>query len=317
MTNKNNRLNAFLLVIAALIWGIAFVAQSEGGDVTGPYTFTCIRYFIGAIVLLPIIKIGDKTNFYGGSKPKTEEEKKNLRIAGLCCGLCLTVATILQQVGLYYGTTAGKAGFLTACYIILVPIIGLFLNKKCPKRVWLAVAITLIGLYLLCINGAFKMQMSDVITLCGSLVWALHILTIDHFMIKKVDPVRLSSRQFFVTGIISAFPMFFIEMKGDFSNVLSAVAVALSGKALISILFAGVMSSGIAFTLQIIGQRGVNPTVASLIMSLESVFSVLAGWIILGEKLSLKEALGCVLIFGAIILSQLPSKIKEKPSLQV
>ena len=308
MKRTNTKLNAFLLAFAALIWGTAFVAQSEGGDITGPYTFTCIRYFIGAIILLPVIKIGDKTDFYGGGKPKTDEDKKNLRIAGLCCGLCLSVATLLQQVGLYYGTTAGKAGFLTACYIILVPILGLFIKKECPKRVWIAVFITLIGLYLLCINGEFRMEFGDLLELGGSLVWAMHILTIDHFMIKKVDPVRLSSRQFFVTGIISAFPMFFIDMKGDITEFLPAVAIALSGKALLSILFAGVMSSGIAFTLQIIGQRGLNPTVASLIMSLESVFSVLAGWIILGEKLSLKEAFGCILIFGAIVLAQLPSK---------
>ncbi len=313
MTNKQTKLNLFLLAFAALIWGTAFVAQSEGGDITGPYTFTCIRYFIGAVILLPVIKIGEKTNFYGGGKPKTDEEKKTLRIAGVCCGLCLTVATVLQQVGLYYGTTAGKAGFLTACYIILVPILGLFIKKKCPKIVWAAVFITLIGLYLLCINGEFRMEGGDILTLIGSLVWAMHILTIDHFMIKKVDPVRLSSRQFFVVGIISAFPMFFIDMQGDFTKVIPAVAVALSGKALISILFAGVMSSGVAFTLQIIGQRGVNPTVASLIMSLESVFSVLAGWIILGEKLSLKEAIGCVLIFGAIVLAQLPTdKLRVK-----
>jgi drug/metabolite transporter (DMT)-like permease len=156
------------------------------------------------------------------------------------------------------------------------------------------------------------MEFGDLLELGGSIVWAMHILTIDHFMIKKVDPVRLSSRQFFVTGIISFFPMFFYELGGDFKKLLPAVAVAFSGKALISILFAGVMSSGIAFTLQIIGQRGVNPTIASLIMSLESVFSVLAGWIILGEKLSLKEALGCILIFGAIVLSQLPNKTKNK-----
>ena len=309
MTNKHSKINAALLAFAALIWGIAFVAQSEGGDVTGPYTFTCLRYLIGGVVLLPVIKIGDKTDFYGGLKPKTDDEKKNIRIAGLCCGLCLTVASVLQQAGLYYGTTAGKAGFLTACYIVLVPILGLFIKKKCPKRVWIAVAITLVGLYLLCINGEFKMQGSDLLVLGCSLVYAMHILTIDYFMIKKVDPVRLSSRQFFVASIICAFPMFFIEMKGDIKNVLPALAVAFSGKALISILYTGVMSSGVAYTLQIIGQRGVNPTVASLIMSLESVFSVLAGWIILGEALSLKEAIGCVLIFGAIVLTQLPTKV--------
>ena len=311
MKKTNTKLNAFLLAFAALIWGIAFVAQSEGGDVTGPYTFTSIRYLIGAIILIPIIKINDKTKFYGDYNPKSKEDKNRLLLGGLCCGLCLTVASLLQQVGIYYGTQAGKAGFLTACYIVLVPILGLFLKKKCGANVWIAVFITVIGLYLLCINGSFKMETSDLLVLCCSLVYSMHILVIDHFVNKHVDPVRLSSLQFLIAAALSAFPMFFVDMKANPANFLPAIAVAFSGKALITILYTGIMSSGVAYTLQIVGQKGVNPTVASLLMSLESVFSVLAGWIILGEALSLKEALGCVLIFSAIVLAQIPIRKKQ------
>jgi drug/metabolite transporter (DMT)-like permease len=311
MKKTNTKLNAFLLAFAALIWGIAFVAQREGGEVTGPYTFTSIRYLIGAIVLIPVIKINDKTKFYGDYKPKNKEERNRLLLGGFCCGLCLTVASLLQQVGIYFGTQAGKAGFLTACYIVIVPILGLFLKKKCGVNVWIAVGITVIGLYLLCINGSFKMETSDFLVLCCSLVYSMHILTIDHFVNKHVDPVRLSSLQFLMAAVLSAFPAFFVDMGAKPANILPAIAVAFSGKALITILYTGVLSSGVAYTLQIVGQKGVNPTVASLLMSLESVFSVLAGWIILGEALSLKEALGCVLIFGAIVLAQIQIPTKK------
>ena len=308
MKKTNTKLNAFLLTFAALIWGVAFVAQSEGGEVTGPYTFTSIRYLIGAIVLIPVIKINDKTKFYGDYKPKNKEERRDLLLGGFFCGLWLTVASLLQQVGIYFGTQAGKAGFLTACYIVLVPILGLFLKKKCGPNVWLAVAITVIGLYLLCINGSFKMETSDLLVLGCSLVYSIHILTIDRFVNKHVDPVRLSSLQFLMAAFLSAFPMFFVDMGAKSENIIPAITAAFSGKALITILYTGIMSSGVAYTLQIVGQKGLNPTVASLLMSLESVFSVLAGWIILGEALSLKEALGCVLIFSAIVLAQLPAK---------
>ena len=308
MKKTNTKLNAFLLTFAALIWGVAFVAQSEGGEVTGPYTFTSIRYLIGAIVLIPVIKINDKTKFYGDYKPKNKEERRDLLLGGFFCGLWLTVASLLQQVGIYFGTQAGKAGFLTACYIVLVPILGLFLKKKCGLNVWLAVAITVIGLYLLCINGSFKMETSDLLVLGCSLVYSIHILTIDRFVNKHVDPVRLSSLQFLMAAFLSAFPMFFVDMGAKSENIIPAITAAFSGKALITILYTGIMSSGVAYTLQIVGQKGLNPTVASLLMSLESVFSVLAGWIILGEALSLKEALGCVLIFSAIVLAQLPAK---------
>ena len=300
--------NSLILVLTAFIWGVAFVAQREGGSETGPYTFICIRYIIGGLVLLPVIKILDKAGISADTKPTTKEDRRLLLKGGIACGTCLGVASIFQQVGMYLGTTAGKAGFLTACYIILVPILGLFLKKKCGINIWFAVAIAVAGLYLLCMNGALKMQTSDILVLGCSLVFAMHILTIDNFINKGVNGVRMSCIQFFAASLFGLFPMFFIELHGSFKELIPALTVAFSGKALISILYAGVMSSGVAYTLQIIGQKDVNPTVASLIMSLESVFSVLAGWVILKESMSVKEILGCVLIFGAIVLAQLPKK---------
>ena len=303
--------NSLILVLTAFIWGVAFVAQREGGSETGPYTFICIRYIIGGLVLLPVIKILDKAGISAETKPKTKEDKRLLLKGGIACGTCLGVASIFQQVGMYLGTTAGKAGFLTACYIILVPILGLFLKKKCGINIWFAVAIAVAGLYLLCINGKLEMQKSDILVLCCSLIFACHILTIDNFINKGVNGVRMSCIQFLWASLFGLFPMFFIELHSSFKELVPALAVAFSGKALISILYAGVMSSGVAYTLQIIGQKDVNPTVASLIMSLESVFSVLAGWVILHESMSVKEILGCVLIFAAIVLAQLPKKNKS------
>ncbi len=309
MSSAKTKRNSFLLVLTALIWGVAFVAQSEGGAETGPYTFTCLRYLIGGTVLIPVIKILDKAGLSGESKPTDAHPKKALLKGGLCCGLCLAVASILQQVGIFLGTSAGKAGFLTACYIVLVPILGLFLKKKCGASIWAAVGITLVGLYLLCMKGSFTMERGDALVLSCSLVYAMHILTIDHFVNRNADPVRMSCIQFFTASFIAAFPAFFLELHGSIGELPQALAVAFSGKALISILYTGVMSSGVAYTLQIVGQRDVNPTVASLLMSLESVFSVLAGWIILGQGLNLREILGCALIFIAVVLAQIPSRV--------
>lgn len=302
--------NSLILVFTALIWGVAFVAQREGGNATGPYTFIFLRYIIGGVVLIPVIRLLDRAGISADTKPKTKEDRiLNLK-GGIACGICLGTASIFQQVGMYLGTAAGKAGFLTACYIILVPVLGLFLKKKCGINIWIAVLITVVGLYLLCINESLTIQKSDILVLCCSLVFAMHILTIDHFINRGANGVRMSCIQFFVSSVFGLVPMFFIELHGSFGELLPALTVAFSGKALISILYTGIMSSGVAYTLQIIGQKDVNPTVASLIMSLESVFSVLAGWVILHETLSLKEGLGCALIFGAIVLAQLPQKKK-------
>ena len=303
-TDKNTamrRRNSWILALTAFIWGISFVAQSEGGDAVGPFSFNCIRSIIGSAFLIIIIFITDKTGLT--KKPENKKAQRTLLLGGVLCGIVLCVATNLQQMGIYLGTPSGKAGFLTACYILLVPILQLFFKKKCGINVWIAVLITLVGLYLLCIDGAFRLQFSDSLVILCAVCFSVHILVIDHFS-PMVDGLRMSCIQFMVTGLLSAIPMFLTEFKDGIS--VWALAFC-TWDAWIPLLYAGIFSCGIAYTLQIIGQKGVNPTIASLIMSLESVFSVLAGWIILHEKLSVKELAGCALIFVAVILSQLPA----------
>ena len=205
-------------------------------------------------------------------------------------------ASSLQQIGLKY-TTAGKAGFITAFYIVIVPVLGIFLHKKIGWKIWLAVVLALAGLYFLCITESFSIGKGDVLIFLCALIFAVHIMVIDYFS-PKVDGVKMSCIQFFVCGILSLPFMFTIE---------TPKAVAMTA-AWMPLLYAGVLSCGVAYTLQILGQKNVNPAVASLILSLESCFSVLAGWIVLGERLSLRESAGCVLMFAAIILAQLPDK---------
>lgn len=296
--------NSFLLIITAFIWGTAFVAQREGGNAVGPYTFNCIRSIIGALVLIPVIFLLDKLGVTK-KKNKTRKDKKTLFFGGTACGVALCLASNVQQLGLYFGTPAGKAGFLTACYILLVPILGLFLKKKCGWNIWAGVAITLIGLYFLCMNGSMSLQFSDALLMLCAVIFAIHILVIDHFT-PLVDGVRMSCIQFFVCGILTAIPMFLSDMNHSLSEIRTWASALSSLDAWIPILYAGIFSCGVAYTLQIVGQEGLNPTVASLIMSLESVFSVIAGWILLGETLGLREQIGCAMIFIAIILAQLP-----------
>ena len=301
--NQNVR-KSCLLVLTALIWGIAFVAQTTGGDTVGAFSFNCIRSLIGGIVLIPVIYVLDtKTD----KKPKTAAEKKTLLTGGIACGCVMFIASSFQQLGINLGTEAGKAGFLTACYILLVPILGLFLKKKCGWNIWIGVVLTLAGLYLLCMNGTtgFSLRFSDGLVIICAVCFSLHILLVDHFS-PLVDGVRLSSIQFIISGLIGLIPTFFVDMHHSLSGFYAWLPALQSWNAWIPILYAGVMSCGVAYTLQIIGQNGLNPTIASLLMSLESVFSVLAGWIILGQKLTPREILGCIIIFAAIVLAQLP-----------
>lgn len=306
MKNTLQKRNSLLLVLTALIWGIAFVAQSEGGDAVGPYTFNCIRSLLGSAVLVPVIALLDKLGLTS-RKPVTAAQKRTLLLGGVCCGVILCIASNLQQLGLYFGSSAGKAGFLTACYILLVPVLGIFLGKKCGWNIWAGVGLTLIGLYLLCMNGSLQLQFSDILLLLCALCFAFHILAIDHFS-PLVDGVRMSCIQFLVAGLLSAVPMFFIDMGHSFAGIAAWVPALFTMDAWLPILYAGILSCGAAYTLQIIGQQGVNPTVASLLMSLESVFSVIAGWAILGEKMGARELSGCALIFAAVILAQIPIK---------
>lgn len=287
-----------LLVLTALIWGMAFVAQSVGMNYIGPFTFNCIRSIMGGLVLIPCILFFDKRE-KGEAKQEKKEDTKTLLIGGICCGLALCIASNLQQIGIKY-TTVGKAGFITALYIVLVPIFGIFLKKKVSGRVWLSVAISVVGLYLLCITDEFRIGKGDFFVLLCALVFTIHILVIDYFS-PKVDGIKLSCIQFLVAGILSGVPMLISE-KPSISTILAAWA---------PLLYAGIMSCGVGYTLQIVAQKDADPTIASLILSLESVFSVLAGWLILGQTLAGKEIVGCVLMFAAIILAQLPTKNQE------
>jgi len=296
--------NSLLLFLAATIWGVAFVAQSVGMNYVGPFTFLCTRSFIGGLVLIPCIAFLEK--FHKASQKETDvcergrqSEKaaeKKLLLGGLCCGLVLFAASSFQQIGILY-TSVGKAGFITACYILLVPILGLFLKKKCGFFVWLGVILAVAGLYFLCITEGLRIGTGDILVFVCALLFSIHILVIDYF-VQFVDGVKMACIQFWVCGIVSGIFMLLFE-EPSFSAILSAW---------LPILYAGMLSSGVAYTLQIVAQKGMNPTVASLIMSLESVISVLAGLLILGQALSSREILGCVLMFIAIVLAQLPQK---------
>lgn len=291
--------NSLLLLLTATIWGVAFVAQSVSMDYIGGFTFNAIRNIIGAITLVPVILIFSKQDPAADQNPADRQKaRKTLITGGICCGILLCLASNFQQFGIKY-TTVGKAGFITACYIIIVPIIGIFLKKKCSPFIWIAVLLSLGGLYLLCISPGegFSIGKGDTLVLICAVVFSFHILTVDHFS-PLVDGVKMSCIQFLVCGILSGIPALIFE-NPNITNILQAW---------MPILYAGILSCGVAYTLQIVGQKGMNPTVASLIMSLESCISVIAGWLILGQNLSSREIFGCVLMFGAIMLAQLPQK---------
>lgn len=291
--------NPLLLFLTAVIWGVAFVAQSVGMEYVGPFTFSFTRCMIGGLVLIPCICLLDRLKKGETQEPKTAEDRRTLLAGGICCGAALCTASNLQQFGIKY-TSVGKAGFITAMYIVLVPVMGIFLKKAVGLKVWVSVALAVAGLYFLCITEGFSVSFGDLLVLLCAFVFSVHILVIDYFS-PKVDGVRMSCIQFFVCGLLSGVCMLIWE-KPDLHAVLQAW---------MPILYAGVLSCGVAYTLQIVGQKGMNPTVASLILSLESVVSVLAGWLLLGQKLSTRELSGCVLMFAAIILAQLPQRGKS------
>lgn len=291
---------SFILLLTATIWGIAFVAQSVGMDYVGPFTFNTARNLIGTAVLIPCIYVINGLNKKKREeKPLSDDQQKKNRITLICggvsCGIILFIASSLQQFGIQY-TTVGKAGFITAMYIVLVPVFGIFFRKKTGAKVAFAVVMAVFGLYLLCMtDGSFSLQVGDLLVLACAVAFTFHILVIDHFS-PLVDGVKMSCIQFFTCSILSAVGMIVFE-EPNVSAMLQAWK---------PILYAGALSSGVAYTLQIVGQKGMNPTVASLILSLESVISVLAGWLILGQKLSPRELTGCAIVFAAIILVQLP-----------
>ncbi len=289
---KSEWLGIALLLLTSIIWGMAFVAQSVGMDYVGVYTFNSSRFFVGAVVLLPFVAI----NVF---KKKTVK-KQNLKITiwgGIGCGVILCVASCLQQIGVLYTDAVGKAGFLTALYIIIVPILGLFFGKKCKALIWLSVAIATVGLYLICMAESFGFDKADIALIGCAFVFSLHIIFID-YVSPKTDGVVISCIQFAVAGVLSFTIACFTE-KINLSDILSAY---------IPILYAGAMSCGVAYTLQIIGQKFVEPAKASLIMCLESVFAILGGFLVLKERMSVREFIGCTAVFAAIIIAQFCEK---------
>ena len=286
-----------MLFLAAFIWGFAFAFQSQGMEHMGPMTFNGTRFFIGAIVLIPIVFLFKKP----GEKSKVS--KKDIKVTitgGIVCGLCLFVASSLQQFGIQY-TSVGKAGFLTTLYIILVPIIGIFFKKKVSVFVWIGAILSVIGMYLLCVSETMSINKGDILAFCCAIVFAFHILSVDYFA-PKTNGIVLSCIQFLTSGICAMICAFIFEQP-----TLTEIV-----KGIVPLLYVGVMSSGVAYTLQILGQKNADPTIASLIMRLESAVSVLGGWLILHQKLTGKELLGCLLMFIAVIGVQVFDAKKEK-----
>lgn len=297
--NKQLR-GSLILLLTAFIWGTAFVAQSEGVSKIGVYGFSAIRNALGVIVLIPVlIFLGKKKS----GKNKTVSSvfsdifnDKRLLIGGLLCGIALFLASNLQQFGIKYVSFVGKAGFLTALYIILVPIMGLFLHKKVGKLVWVGLIFALVGLYLLCINQTIKFEAADILLIACAFVFSIQILIVDKYVVF-VDPIALACIEFFVCGVLSFICMIIFE-----NNTAEAIK-----SVIIPLLYAGCLSSGVAYTLQMVGQRDLNPTIASMIMSLEAVISVISGIVLLHERPSARELIGCVLMFIGVILAQIPT----------
>lgn len=319
---KHNNVRQVLFpILAALIWGTAFVAQDLCADVIDTFSFNAARSYIAVVVLLVIIFIFDKAK-----KDKVEltpaEKKKSRRdllIGGFCCGTALAIASNFQQAGIAAGTEAGKAGFLTALYVVLVPLFGLFFKRKVSLPVWIAVVLSVASLYLLCIKGDFSLAMGDLLVLVCAVCFAIHILVIDHFT-ATVDGIKLSCVQFFFAAVWATLAKLVCTLLGlagigDTSVATSIFAVpdwAGIWACILPILYVGVFSSGVAYTLQILAQKGSNPTVVTILLSLESVFAVIAGAIILQQQMTGREYLGCVLMMIAVILAQIPNPFEKK-----
>ena len=297
--NAKQLRNTLLLMLAALIWGTAFVAQSVGSGYVGPYTFLAVRSWMACLFLGGLMAVLAKLRKYHPTHPTVPEDKKLLLIGGGLCGIMLFAASAAQQSAMS-GVSAAKASFLTALYVVLVPVVGVFVGRRPGARIWACVGVSVVGLYLLCLAGkgaAGGLSGSEWLLLLCALLFCFQILLVGHFS-PRMDGVKLSFMQFLTTAVLSTVCMFLFERPDP---------VALRG-AMFSIVYCGIFSSGIAYTLQIVGQRGLEPAIASLAMCLESVFGAVAGWIILGETLTPVETLGCVLMFGAIVAAQLPGR---------
>lgn len=281
-------MSVLALFITAVIWGIAFVAQSAGMDYIGPFSFNAIRYGMGSIVLIPVIIVLRKLRH-----PKDDSLQDTVK-GGILCGLALCAASLFQQFGILY-TTVGKAGFITALYIIIVPFYGVLLKRKIEKKAWLAAGIAIVGFYLMCMSESFSLSLGDGLVLISAFIWGVQIMLVDKYS-KRADPVMLSSIEFGTSSLLCAVFAFIFERDITWTAVTDCA---------IPLLYAGVMSCGIAYTLQVVAQKRVRPTLACLIMSLEAVFSALAGWVLLGQSMTGMEILGCVLVFAGVVVAQI------------
>lgn len=286
---------SIFLLIATLIWGTAFVAQSVGMDYIGPFTFQAARSTLAIAAMFPVIWLMNQQQD-GGKSFRAKWTDKKLWKTGILCGVAMFFASGLQQLGLVY-TDAGKAGFITAMYIVLVPVLGLFCRRKVPGLVWLSVALAVAGLYLLSCMGVSGINIGDLLLMGCAAGFAIQITLIDR-LAQDLDGLRLNFVQFLVNAVLSTLMMLLTE-----KPVMGHIAAC--G---IPLLYTGILSSAVAFSLQIFGQKDLDPTPASLIMSLESVVAAISGWLILGERMTATELLGCALVFAAVILSQLPAK---------
>ncbi|MBO4373642.1 MAG: DMT family transporter [Lachnospiraceae bacterium] len=291
MNEKGKKLiYVFLLVLTAFIWGTSFVAQSLGADSVGAFTFLAIRSLIAVFALIPVMYF-----FVIRKKGKGAISFEAFK-AGAVCGLFLFSASALQQIGIADTTTA-KAGFITAMYVVLVPVICRIAGIPVPKKIWFCVLLTAAGLYFLCITESFTIDRGDPLIMLCALLFAFQIIAVNHY-VKKVEPVLIAWFEFLVTAVLSGICMFLFEK----------VTREALDKGMPSIVFTGLFSSTIAYTLQIVAQKNINPTVACIIMSLESVFAALGGFVVLGEAMTTRELCGSFMIFAAIIISQLPRK---------
>lgn len=292
-------LGNILLILTAFIWGTAFVGQRQGMEHMGPITFNACRMALAALTIGTVsfvLRKRDAQKQQDMSDQSRREYRKNTVIGGICCGFFLTIAALFQQMGMVY-TTAGKGGFITAMYILLVPVINWILFKrKSRPLVWIAVLMGIAGIYLLCVTEGLTLEKGDALVMVCPFFFAGHILCCDYF-VQRANPVELSAIQFFTVTVLSTIMAFIVE-NPTWQQVTAAI---------VPIVWLGVLSGGIGYTFQIIAQQYTDPTVASLLMSLEAVFAVLAGTVLLGERMSARELFGAAIMFAAIILAQIPA----------
>ncbi|MCR5156494.1 MAG: DMT family transporter [Butyrivibrio sp.] len=283
--------HTLMLLVASFFWGTTFVAQSLGAEYVSAGTYLALRTYIGILFLLPFVLYRDSKD-NRNSKEERRQELNAFIKGGILAGLFIFLASFAQQYGIAY-TSVAKAGFLTALYVVFVPIISFFFGRKFDNKLWICIALSVVGLYMLCMKGRFYLEMGDAMMVLSAIGFSVQILAVSRYS-RRIDPVKLTLSQFIVEAFLATIVMLVLE-KPDLASIHSALH---------AILYAGIFSSGIAYTLQSLGQKNLNPAIASIAMCLESVFGTLSGWIVLGQKLSLREALGCVLMFGAIVLSQ-------------